>query len=137
MTAGAAGAAADATTAGAAEAAVARPGHEKRLIDDVTPGDSLGTHVRARVWTVSDDADDSEMSVEEKEGDTPRRRTQRGRRRRVPREPSGLRTMSYCGVLKTSSISRRRTRQATLLCSERWRSRVALRVWACSRKCIR
>ena len=62
VTAGAAGAAADAATAGAEEAAAARSGHEKRHIDDVTPGDSLGTHVRARMWTASDDEDDSAMS---------------------------------------------------------------------------
>ncbi len=70
MTAGTAGAAADAATTGAAEAAAARSGAEKRHIDDVTPGQSLKTRARAREWTEGDDQDDSEMSVEEEEEDS-------------------------------------------------------------------
>jgi hypothetical protein len=63
-------AAADAATTGAAEAAAARPGPEKRHIDDVTPGGSLGTRAHAREWAGSDTEDDSEMSVEEEEEDS-------------------------------------------------------------------
>ncbi len=70
VTAGAMGAAADAATAGAAEPAAARSGHAKRHVDDVTPGEALGTRARAREWTESDDEDDAGMSVEEEEAES-------------------------------------------------------------------
>ncbi len=62
-------AAADAATTGAAEAAAARPGPEKRHIDEVTPGEMLGTRTRAREWAVSDSDDDSAvLDLEEEAG---------------------------------------------------------------------
>jgi hypothetical protein len=67
VTAGAAVAATDAATTGAAEAAAARPGPEKRHIDEVTPGEVLGTRTRAREWAASDSDDDSSLSDLEEE----------------------------------------------------------------------
>jgi hypothetical protein len=67
VTAGAAAAAADAATTGAAEAAAARPGPEKRHIDEVTPGEVLGTRPRPREWAASDSDDDSAVSDLEEE----------------------------------------------------------------------
>ncbi len=83
----------------------------------MTPGDLLGTHVRACEWTERDDEDDSEMSVEDEDEDS------------TPEESEVEQTAGAShGVTQTSPVARSTPLHGTLLCWDTPRSRVALRV---------